>query len=169
MTFYVENETDESFEFDIEKLIEELAAKVLKSEKVKYKNVTLNVLFTDNAGIKTINSEFRNIDKETDVLSFPAIPFEKPGDFSVIKGCEADYFDPDTDELILGDIMISLERAHSQAEEYGHSFRREVAFLITHSLLHLLGYDHMTDDERTVMEKKQEAVLTALKITRENG
>lgn len=169
MTFYVENETDETFEFDIEKLIEELTLKVLKSEKVKYKNVTLNVLFTDNEGIKVINSEFRNIDKETDVLSFPAIPFEKPGDFNVIKGCEADYFDSDTKELILGDIMISLERAHSQAEEYGHSFRREVAFLITHSLLHLLGYDHMTDDERLVMEKKQEAVLKALKITRENG
>lgn len=169
MTFYVENETEELFDFDIEDLIKTLTEKVLKTEKVKYKNVTLNVLFTDNEGIRTINREFRDIDKDTDVLSFPAIPFEKPADFKIIKGCEADYFDPDTNELILGDIMISLEKAHYQAEEYGHSFRREISFLITHSLLHLLGYDHMTDDERVIMEKKQNNVLTALNITRENG
>ena len=168
MTFYVENETDEQFEFNIDELIKSLTLKVLETESVPFKDVTLNVTFTDDASIKEINREFREIDRATDVLSFPAIDFETPADFSgVEEGCP-DYFNPDTNELILGDIMISLERAHAQAEEYGHSFKREVAFLITHSLLHLIGYDHMTDEERVVMEDKQEAVLQALNITREN-
>lgn len=169
MTFYVENETDEQFEFDVEALIKELAGKVLETEGVPFKNITLNVSFTDDEEIHAVNNEFRGIDKATDVLSFPAIDFDAPADFSNISEDDPDYFDPDTNELILGDIMISLEHAHKQAEEYGHSFRREIAFLITHSLLHLIGYDHMTDDERVVMEAKQEAVLNELNITRENG
>ena len=168
MTFYVENETEERFEFNIEELIKSLTMKVLETESVPFKDVTLNVTFTDDESIKEINRDFREIDKATDVLSFPAIDFPSAGDFSLVAEGSPDYFDPDTKELILGDIMISLERAHAQAEEYGHSFKREIAFLITHSLLHLIGYDHMTDEERTVMEGKQEAVLQALNITREN-
>ena len=168
MTFYVENETEEQFEFNIEELIKSLTLKVLETESVPFKDVTLNVTFTDDESIREINRDFREIDKATDVLSFPAIDFPSAGDFSLVKEGSPDYFDPDTKELILGDIMISLERAHAQAEEYGHSFKREIAFLITHSLLHLIGYDHMTDEERTVMEGKQEAVLQALNITREN-
>ena len=168
MTFYVENETEEKFEFYIDELIKALTDKVLETESVPFKDVSLNVTFTDDAGIRDINREFREIDKATDVLSFPAIDFPAPADFSEVEeGCP-DYFDPDTNELLLGDIMISLERAHAQATEYGHSFKREIAFLITHSLLHLIGYDHMSDDERTIMEEKQEAVLQALNITREN-
>ncbi len=108
------------------------------------------------------------MDKSTDVLSFPAIDFEFPSDFSLIKGTEAEYFDPDTKDLILGDIMISLEHAHAQALEYGHSFKREIAFLITHSLLHLCGYDHMEEGERKIMEQKQEDILLSLNITRES-
>ena len=169
MTFYVENETNEEFEFNVEELIKELVKTVLKTEEVPFTDVSLNVSFTDDEGIREINKEFRDMDKATDVLSFPAIDFEVPADFTGIEGDEPDYFDPDTGELILGDIMISLERAHLQAEEYGHSFRREIAFLITHSLLHLLGYDHMDDEERAVMEEKQENVLGLLNITRENG
>jgi probable rRNA maturation factor len=168
MTFYVENETEEQFEFNIEELIKSLTLKVLETESVPFKDVTLNVTFTDDESIREINRDFREIDKATDVLSFPAIDFPSAGDFSLVVEGSPDYFDPDTKELILGDIMISLERAHAQAEEYGHSFKREIAFLITHSLLHLIGYDHMTDEERTVMEGKQEAVLQALNITREN-
>ncbi|MCR5721542.1 MAG: rRNA maturation RNase YbeY [Lachnospiraceae bacterium] len=168
MTFYVENETEEQFEFNIEELIKSLTLKVLETESVPFKDVTLNVTFTDDESIREINRDFREIDKATDVLSFPAIDFPSAADFSFVEEGSPDYFDPDTKELILGDIMISLERAHAQAEEYGHSFKREIAFLITHSLLHLIGYDHMTDEERTVMEGKQEAVLQALNITREN-
>ncbi len=168
MTFYVENETEEQFEFNIEELIKSLTLKVLETESVPFKDVTLNVTFTDDESIREINRDFREIDKATDVLSFPAIDFPSAADFSLVEEGSPDYFDPDTKELILGDIMISLERAHAQAEEYGHSFKREIAFLITHSLLRLIGYDHMTDEERTVMEGKQEAVLQALNITREN-
>lgn len=169
MTFYVENETEEKFEFDVNDLIESLTKAVIKAEKMPYENVTLNVTFTDDETIQQVNKEFREIDKATDVLSFPAIDFEKTSNFSFINGDEADYFEPDTGELILGDIMISLEHAHAQAVEYGHSFRREIAFLITHSLLHLLGYDHMDDDERKVMEEKQEAILQTLNISRESN
>ncbi len=167
MTFYVENETDEVFEFDVEKLIKDLTNAVLASENVLFNDISLNVTFTDDDTIQKINSEFRDIDKSTDVLSFPAIDFDKPGDLSFLNGDEADYFDPDTNELILGDIMISLEHAHAQAVEYGHSFKREIAFLITHSLLHLLGYDHMDDSERLVMEEKQKNILNLLNITRD--
>lgn len=169
MTFYVENETEELFEFDIDELIKSLTETTLMMEEVPFKDVSLNVTFTDDETIREINREFRDMDKSTDVLSFPTIGFEIPADFSNIEGDEADYFDPDTGELILGDIMISLEHAHAQAVEYGHSFRREIAFLITHSLLHLIGYDHMGEDERAVMETKQEAILERLNITRENG
>lgn len=169
MTFYVENETEELFEFDIDELIKSLTETTLTMEEVPFKDVSLNVTFTDDETIQEINKEFRDMDKSTDVLSFPAIDFEIPADFSNIEGDEADYFDPDTGELILGDIMISLEHAHAQAVEYGHSFRREIAFLITHSLLHLIGYDHMEEEERIVMETKQEVILERLNITRENG
>lgn len=168
MTFYVENETEEEFEFDIDKLIKELTLEVIRTENIPFDNISLNVTFTDDETIHNVNKEFRDIDRATDVLSFPAIDFETPGDFSFIKGDEPEYFDPDTNELILGDIMISLDHAHAQAIEYGHSFKREIAFLITHSLLHLSGYDHMTDDERVIMEEKQETVLQNLNITREN-
>lgn len=169
MTFYVENETEETFEFNVDELVKTLTETTLEMENVPFRDVSLNVTFTDDETIKEINKEFRDMDKSTDVLSFPAIDFEMPGDFSNIEGDEPDYFDPDTGELILGDIMISLEHAHAQAAEYGHSYRREIAFLITHSLLHLIGYDHMEEDERAIMEGKQEAILDKLNITRENG
>ncbi len=167
MNFYVENETEESFEFDINKLIADLVNATIEYEKVPFKDISLNVTFTDDETIAAVNKEFREIDKSTDVLSFPAIDFQSPADFSDIKFNDPLYFDQDTGELILGDIMISLEHAHKQAQEYNHSFKREIAFLITHSLLHLLGYDHMVDAERIVMEAKQEAILDNLGLTRE--
>ncbi len=169
MTFYVENETGEEFSFDEKKLIEMLTDAVLKKLDCPYKDISLNVTFTDDESIKEINKEFREIDKSTDVLSFPALDLDVPGDFSLIKENDSSYFDLETGELLLGDIMISLEHAHKQAEEYNHSFKREIAFLITHSLLHLCGYDHMTDDDRIVMEDLQNEILNSLGITRENG
>lgn len=167
MTFYVENEFDFEFGFDVENLIKDLTNETLKSENVPFFNVSLNVSFTDDESIHAINKEFREMDKATDVLSFPAIDFNAPADFSGIKEGDPEYFDCETGELILGDIMISTDHAVSQANEYGHSLKREVAFLITHSLLHLLGYDHMSDDEREVMEAKQEDILKRLNITRD--
>ena len=168
MTFYVENETDEEFSFDTEGLIKLLTETVMKRFDIPYE-LSLNVTFTDDETIREINREFRNIDSSTDVLSFPALEFEKPGDFSGISEDDPECFDPDTGELIFGDIMISLEHAKKQAEEYGHSYKREVAFLLTHSLLHLSGFDHMEDEERKVMEALQEQILDEIGITREMG
>ena len=168
MTFYVENETDEEFSFDTEGLIKLLTETVMKRFDIPYE-LSLNVTFTDDETIREINREFRNIDSSTDVLSFPALEFEKPGDFSGISEDDPECFDPDTGELIFGDIMISLEHAKKQAEEYGHSYNREVAFLLTHSLLHLSGFDHMEDEERKVMEALQEQILDEIGITREMG
>lgn len=138
---------------DIEKLIEQCTAAALAEEEIE-DDAEVSVTLVDNARIRKLNAEFRAIDRETDVLSFPL------GDEN---GFEVD---PDTDAILLGDIVISLEKAQSQAEEYGHSFKREVAFLITHSLFHLLGYDHMTEDEEKEMFAKQEKVLQQLGITR---
>ncbi|MCR5311608.1 MAG: rRNA maturation RNase YbeY [Lachnospiraceae bacterium] len=168
MTFYVDNDSDLDLMFDTEELLKLLTETVLSEEKVPYRDVSVNLLLTGEEEIKETNSSFRGIDRVTDVLSFPAIDFETPGDLSGIEEGDPSYFDSETGELILGDIMICVKRAMEQAEEYGHSLRREIAFLITHSLFHLLGYDHETDEERTVMEEKQEAILSKVNILREN-
>ncbi len=166
MTFYVENETDVTYDFDVEQIVEEVAMEILDSEQCPYE-VQINVLLTDNAGIREFNQEYRQIDRETDVLSFPNVDYEAPGDFEIDEDMEADYFDPDTGELILGDIIISVDKVLEQSESYGHSKKREFAFLVAHSMLHLCGYDHMEPDEAAVMEEKQEAALKKLGITRD--
>ncbi len=116
----------------------------------------ISVTFTDNDGIREINREHRDIDSATDVLSFPMM--SEDGDCDINMGNEA---------IILGDIVISLERAREQAKELGHSYTREVAFLTVHSVLHLLGYDHVTSEEdERVMCDKQSAVLDSMGIRR---
>ncbi|SEF42748.1 probable rRNA maturation factor [Eubacterium ruminantium] len=120
----------------------------------------VNVLITDNEGIRIINKENRDIDKPTDVLSFPMLDYNEPADFSLAEDNTYDYFDAETGNLLLGDIVISLDKVYSQAEEYGHSPKREIAFLTAHSMLHLFGYDHMEEEERKVMEELQEEILT---------
>lgn len=166
MTFYVENETGQDFAFSAEKLTEQVAEAVLQTENCPYE-ISLNVLLTDNEGIREFNREYRNIDAETDVLSFPNLDFEREADFVIDENREADYFDPDTGELILGDIILNADRVREQAKSYGHSEKREFAFLIAHSMLHLCGYDHMEPAEALVMEEKQEAILEGLGITRD--
>ena len=168
MTFYVEIDdgVDNPFEFSLEEIGKKVATKVLSDEKCPYE-AQINLLLTDDDNIREMNREFREIDKPTDVLSFPNVSFDSPSDFDNSCNNISDCFDPDTDELVLGDIVINKNRVISQAEEYGHSFLREFAFLVTHSMLHLLGYDHMEDDERIVMERKQEEILDSLGITRD--
>ena len=166
MTFYVENETDVNFPFDVEQIVEQVAEAVLDAEGCPYE-ATINVLLTDNEGIHGFNKEYRGFDRETDVLSFPNLDFESPADFDIDESREADYFDPDSGELILGDIIISVDKVQEQAESFGHSTKREFAFLVAHSMLHLCGYDHMEAEEAKVMEGKQEKILTDLGITRD--
>jgi probable rRNA maturation factor len=164
MTIQIEYETDRELGIDYAALADQVAQKILEMEECPYE-VQVNLVLTDNEEIKKVNAEFRDIHSATDVLSFPMIPFETPADYEI---CEEDesYFDLDTDELLLGDIMISVDRVFSQAEEYGHSVKREFCFLVAHSMLHLLGYDHMTPQEAEVMEGKQAKALEELGITR---
>lgn len=122
----------------------------------------ISVTITDNENIRRLNKEFRDKDSATDVLSFPMLEFDEN------KNAVDDDFDFDGDNVILGDIVISAERAAEQAEAYGHSFKREIAFLTVHSMLHLLGYDHVnSDEEEKIMFKKQDEILNILNITRE--
>ena len=153
---------------------EDIAVRVimqaLEQEGCPYE-AEVNLTLTDDDGIRRINGEMRSLDRSTDVLSFPMVDFDAPGDFSMLEAMEAeedfetfadDVFNPDSGELMIGDIVISVDHCLKQAEEYGHSLRREYAFLIAHSMLHLMGYDHMHDEEAAEMERRQEEILGAL-------
>lgn len=166
MTSCVEIEIKDGFDFDIKEVTDAVMEQILETEHCPYE-AQVNLLVTDNEGIRQFNRDFREIDRETDVLSFPNLNYESPADFSHVEEETFGCFEPDTGELLLGDIIISADRVREQAESYGHSRKREFAFLVAHSMLHLLGYDHMTDEEAEIMEKKQEEALSVLGITRE--
>lgn len=164
MTIQLENEVNATFDFDYEALIKEVVEAALDYEQCPYE-AEVEVVITDNEGIQAVNKEFRNLDKPTDVLSFPMVEYETPSDFDPLEESDC-YFNPETGELLLGDIMISVDKVREQATSYGHSQKRELAFLVAHSMLHLCGYDHMEEEERQVMEQKQEEILKQLGITR---
>ena len=165
MTLTLSFEADIPFDFNAEDLIRQVAEAVLASESCPYA-CSLNVLLTDDESMREINRAERGLDSSTDVLSFPFISFPEPADYATLEE-DPMNFDPDSGELLLGDMVISLDKVCLQAEAYGHSPRRELAFLTAHSLFHLLGYDHETEAERTLMEARQEAVLQELGITRD--
>lgn len=121
----------------------------------------VSILITDNEGIRELNREYREIDSATDVLSFPIIEFDDDG---VMIEESGDY---DGDYLLLGDIVISLERALSQAEEYGHSLMREVGFLTVHSTLHLMGFDHMEEPYAAMMRDREKQILDKMGLKRD--
>lgn len=164
MRIYFEEEGDLSLSLEAEKLAQEVAEAALDLLGCPYE-AQVNLLLTTNEDIHKLNLKFRGIDRATDVLSFPMNDYEIPGDFSWLEDRD-DAFDPESGELLLGDIVISKEKVLSQAEEYGHSAKREFAFLIVHSVLHLCGYDHMEEEERLLMEEKQREILEKLKILR---
>ncbi|NLN41469.1 MAG: rRNA maturation RNase YbeY [Clostridiales bacterium] len=149
---------------DTEKLIYNSIKKVLDIEEFHLKAM-VDIILVDNQDIRKINSEYRGVDKATDVLSFPILDL-KSGQKSLDVNTFNNDIDPDSGAIILGDIIVSMEKVKEQAEEYGHSFERELGFLIVHGMLHLLGYDHMTEDDRNKMRSKEEAVLKALNLTR---
>lgn len=165
MSLYIETETEVPFSFDWEKLAEEVIDFSMEQEGFPYE-AEVNLTLTDNAGIHEINKSYREIDRPTDVLSFPMLSYEKAGDFSKLEEDYDDNFNPDTGEIMLGDIIISVDKVREQAESYGHSEKREFAFLIVHSMLHLFGYDHMTPEEAAVMEAKQNEILNKMNILR---
>ena len=164
MTLYIEEEGSVVLPFDVKETAELIVETALDCEECPYE-AEVNLLLTDDEAIHEMNREHRHIDRPTDVLSFPMIEYEIPGDLSWIEE-SADAFDPGTGELMLGDIVISKDRVIAQAEEYGHSVRREYAFLIAHSMLHLLGYDHMDEEERKVMEDRQREIMEKAGIPR---
>jgi len=128
--------------------------------------VEVNVMITDNDNIHQINLENRDIDRPTDVLSFPYIEFSQPGDFTEILEDDITLFNQDTGELMLGDIVLSTDKIVEQSREYGHSILRELSLIVIHSMLHLCGYDHMEGDGDT-MEKLQSKILEDMNITRD--
>lgn len=164
MTLNIEYETKIKLEVDYEIIITKVVNTSLDIEDCPY-DIELNVILTDNNEIKEINNNYREIDKATDVLSFPMVDYTVPSDFSHLEDDDT-YFNLETGELLLGDIIISVEKVMEQAGEYGHTLERELAFLTAHSMMHLFGYDHMTEEERIFMEERQELVLKTLGINR---
>lgn len=164
MSLILENEYPNEIGFDFEEIAKKVINAALDMEACPYE-AEVSLVLTTNEEIQATNAQFREIDRVTDVLSFPMIPYETPADFSIVEECD-DYFNPDSGELMLGDIMIAIPRMQEQAEMYGHGEIREFAFLVAHSMLHLMGYDHMVPEEAKEMEAKQEAILAGLGITR---
>ena len=164
MTLFFEEEGELKLDLPCKELAEKVINAALDYADCPYET-EVNLLLTMNDEIQEMNCNFREIDRPTDVLSFPMIDYEEAGNFDFLEDV-MDAFHPESGELMLGDIVISKEKVISQAEEYGHSIEREYAFLIAHSMLHLFGYDHMEDDERLEMEQKQKEILEILQIVR---
>lgn len=158
MTIQMDYEAEKKLEIPCEEIIRDIISAALDYEQCPYE-AEINVVLTDNPVIRQVNREYRQIDAPTDVLSFPMLEYVTPSDFSQAEDMFADCFNPESGELMLGDIMISVDKVTEQAEKYGHSQKRELAFLVAHSMLHLFGYDHMEDAQRLVMEQKQNEIL----------
>ncbi|WP_273702522.1 rRNA maturation RNase YbeY [Tepidanaerobacter syntrophicus] len=144
---------------EVSKELEDLIAKVINAALLAENvsgDVEVSIVLVDDEYIQNLNKNYRSIDAPTDVLSFAMRESVDESDISF--ECE--------EEELLGDVVISLERARSQAEEYGHSIEREIGFLVTHGILHLLGYDHETESERAVMRNKEEKILESICLTR---
>ena len=163
-SIYYEEEGSVNLPFDPEAIGMTVIEEALEYIGCPYE-VEISLLVVNDPEIQEMNRNFRQIDAPTDVLSFPMLEYQNPGDFSGFEE-EEDSFDPESGELLLGDIVISKDKVLRQAEEYGHSPKREFAFLIAHSMLHLFGYDHMEEDERLVMEQKQREILERVGILR---
>lgn len=156
MTLLTDNRTDFEISGEIMEAVEKACLETLKYEEFD-EDCEISLSFVTNEEIHQINRQFRSVDAPTDVLSFPQLTFE--------EGEEADV--NENGEIVLGDIIISVERAKEQAEEYGHSLKREITFLTVHSMLHLLGYDHMEKDEEEDMFRRQKEILEIAGIPRE--
>lgn len=152
---YLDIEENERYEKIIKKVIE----KCFKEEKIENSKLYVSITLTNPENIHKINKEYRDVDRETDVLSFPM--FEKSELDEKIKKQEFEHED------ILGDIVISIDRVKEQAEEYGHSFEREFAYMLVHGFYHLMGYDHIKEEDKIIMRPKEEKVLNDLDIRRD--
>ena len=143
---------------DYDKVIKEVIEECFKKEELINSKLFVNIILTTPEQIRILNAKYRKIDQETDVLSFPM--FEKEEIDKKIENQDFKYED------ILGDMVISIPRVEKQAREYGHSFERELAYMIVHSFYHLMGYDHIKEEDKVIMRSKEEVILNNLKITR---
>ncbi len=150
------NNIEENEEYN--KIIHTVIKKCFEEEGLDKLKIYINIILTNPEEIRKINKEYRNIDKETDCLSFPM--FEKEEIEELIKEKEQVTLD------ILGDVVVSIERVYEQAKEYNHSFERELAYMVVHGFYHLMGYDHMEEEEKNIMRQKEENILQNLNITR---
>ncbi|MFU0799695.1 MAG: rRNA maturation RNase YbeY [Xylanivirga thermophila] len=166
MLVEIDNRQDKvEYSEDIEMVLKKCVEKTLNVENFNFP-AEVSITLVDDGTIHQINKEYRDIDRPTDVLSFPLLSFAYCDKAEVSMDDVKYEINPETNAVVLGDVVISLERAQNQANEYGHSFIREVGFLTVHSMLHLLGYDHEEDDERDRMRKREEEILDKLEITR---
>ncbi len=165
MTIHIDKEVEVNFDFSEKEYIEKVILAAMDYVECPYE-AEVNVLFTDNIGIQEMNLEYRNIDRPTDVLSFPMVSYDIAGNFDYLEEEQEECFHPETGELLLGDIVLSYDKIKEQAKEFGHSELRELCFLVAHSMLHLFGYDHMEEEEREQMEQMQREILTQLNILR---
>ncbi len=165
MTLNLVCECKPAFPFHYRELAKKVIRTALEEEHFPFE-AEVSLTLVDNTRIHEINKETRGIDSPTDVLSFPMLEYPAPADFSDLSEDPFCDRNPDTGEILLGDIVLSLEKVSEQAQEYGHSEKREYAFLITHSMLHLMGYDHMVPEEASVMEEHQNRILDILHIQR---
>ena len=144
---------------DWERIVEKVLKKCFEEEGLIDSKLIMTITFTTPEEIRKINKKYRKIDKATDVLSFPM--FEKDELDEKIKSGDFPYED------VLGDVIISIEKVREQAEEYGHSFERELSYMLVHGFYHLMGYDHIEEEDKKIMRPKEEKILNELKITRE--
>lgn len=165
MTIYVENQGDISFSFSMEEQLDRLTAFVTDYVGCPYEP-ELSVTLVTKDEIHRLNREFRQVDRPTDVLSFPMTEYDQPAVFSGQTFEKSLTLSPETEEMVLGDIVLCSEVVCEQAEEYGHSALREFSFLVVHSLLHLFGYDHVEEEERIEMEQLQKEIMNELQIMR---
>ena len=165
---YIDNQQNKiEVNKDFEKELRNTIDLGLKMEQVEI-TVEVSVIFVDNEQIREINRENRNIDKETDVLSFPMLDYENKKVYKdMYLNFDFDQTYKDGEEVVLGDIVLSLEKALEQSKEFNHSFKREASYLVIHSILHLLGYDHMEEDDKKIMRKREEEILNSLNIVRQ--
>lgn len=164
MTIWIDNQTENTIFENYENILKDIVKACIKEEKYP-ENVEVSISIVDNEEIQNLNNEFRNINKSTDVLSFPMLKFEN-NNLGLDDKKIHDSINMDTNEIVLGDIIISIEKAIEQANELGHSLQREVAFLTAHSMFHLMGYDHENILDENIMKQKQENVLTKKNLLR---
>lgn len=165
MTVYYENETGFEFSFPVWEQLQTLIRFVTDFIKCPYEP-EVSVTIVGKEQIQEINREFRQVDKKTDVLSFPMMEYDAPSDFQGNAFQSTISLSPETEELLLGDIVLCADVICEQAKEYGHSELREFSFLVVHSMLHLFGYDHMEESERLEMERLQKEIMEKLGIKR---